>query len=485
MTDPSAHPFAYDEVAYPTPIVPEMNPSRIRAAGILHGFTFPTVASSAVLEIGCGDGYNLLGIAAASPAAHHVGFDLSPLAIARGQTVLTAAALANAELVQGDILTWSRPQQTFDYILCHGVHSWVPPHVQDALLALIAAQLSPGGVAYVSHDALPAASAKLEIKKFLQLVIPAGASPSEKIARARQALPELARHQRPQSRLKAQLDSLIAELPLFEDGYFFHDWLSEAYHPVSMQTLASKAATCGLQPIAEAAALDLFEPVASAGLASFAASVGQGYAGKAYLGDILSGARMFRRTILARTDAPPPSTADFSEISVTLRATVERDPSGVIYRGPDNALFRPSTAAERHILQILADAAPAEVPYVDLLQHVPDPQVLQRVLTQICAIPVAAAYASEPSYCATPGERPLASPLTREMLSKLDFAATLRLNRLASRQGATQMFLGLCDGTRTRAMLAADMSRLLGRDVPLQQIDAVLADMASRQVFLA
>ena len=68
MTEPGLE-FAYDAVAYPTPIVPELNPARIRAACALQGFAAPAAAGASVLEIGCGDGYNLLGIAAASPGA--------------------------------------------------------------------------------------------------------------------------------------------------------------------------------------------------------------------------------------------------------------------------------------------------------------------------------------------------------------------------------------------------------------------------------
>ena len=158
---------AYDTVAYPTAIVSHMTPDRIRAAGLLHGWSAPDPSAASVLEIGCGDGLNIIGMAAVAPRARHVGFDLSEHAIARGRALVAAAGLTNVTLEVGDILDWARKGERFDYIVCHGVYAWVPEPVQRALLGLIGAALAPGGVAYVSYDALPAAAPKVEIQRFL------------------------------------------------------------------------------------------------------------------------------------------------------------------------------------------------------------------------------------------------------------------------------------------------------------------------------
>lgn len=482
MTEPGLE-FAYDAVAYPTPIVPELNPARIRAACALQGFAAPAAAGASVLEIGCGDGYNLLGIAAASPGAPHVGFDLSAAAIARGRAVLRTSGLSNVELAQGDITVW-RGGRTFDYILCHGVHSWVPPVVQEALLGLIAAHLAPGGVAYVSHDVLPAAAPKQAIKAFLRRAIPAGAEPHDAIAAARALLADLGARQLPHSRLRPQFDVLLRELPAFEDGYFFHDWLSDAYHPVSMTDLGEAAARHGLVAIADAGLADLFDDGNGAAADALAARLGGGHAARAYAADMLAGTRMFRRTVLARVDAPPPPAADLGELSFVLAAAPEAQAGGTAYRGADNAFFRPATAMARQVMARLAGLAPREVAYADLLAETGDASALNKVLAQICSVPVANAYASPAPYAGQPGERPRASPLVNAMLDAVEFAPTLRLNRLVSKQGATRMFLALCDGTRTRADLRRDMSAGLGRDVPASQIEAVLADLAGRQVFL-
>ena len=43
----------------------------------------------------------------------------------------------------------------FDYVIAHGVYSWIAPAARDALLAACRGHLAPGGVAYVSYDVLP------------------------------------------------------------------------------------------------------------------------------------------------------------------------------------------------------------------------------------------------------------------------------------------------------------------------------------------
>ncbi len=467
MPDPiPAAGFAYDEVAYPTPIVPEMYPGRIRAAGLLTGMAFPLVPDADVLEIGCGDGFNLLGIAAASSGGQHVGFDLAAAAIARGQAVLQASALPNAELSQGDITSWRRPGQAFDYILCHGVHTWVPEPVQDALLALIAAQLKPGGVAYLSHDVLPAASAKQQIKSFLGRALPPGLPPADAIAAAKILLRDVASAQLPQSRLKPQFDILLRELAGFEDGYFFHDWLSAAYHPVSMLDLAASAAAHGLAVIGDAGLIDGLAGDGDPLLSRLSAQIGGGAAARAYALDMLSGARMFRRTLLTLAASPPASTTSLDGLSLALSATPETHPSGgEVYKGEDGAFLRPADAAEAQVMALLARAAPGEVACAALSEVVGDPVRLRQILLKICSVPVAHAFAAPPVFVTQPGERPVASALARVMLAKAAFAPTLRLNRLATRQGATSTFLGLCDGTRTRADLQRDMSARLGRAV--------------------
>src|SRR6202000_776454 len=62
----------------------------------------------------------------------------------------------NAELEQADVRALTNGELgAFDYVVAHGLYSWVPDEARDALLAAVATHLTPGGVAYVSYNATP------------------------------------------------------------------------------------------------------------------------------------------------------------------------------------------------------------------------------------------------------------------------------------------------------------------------------------------
>ena len=62
-------PFAYDQVEYPSLIHPQMHPSRLAAIARLHGIRAAAPGSCRLLEVGCGDGLQLITLAMAYPKA--------------------------------------------------------------------------------------------------------------------------------------------------------------------------------------------------------------------------------------------------------------------------------------------------------------------------------------------------------------------------------------------------------------------------------
>src|SRR5262249_6844556 len=120
-----------------------------------HGLTPPPVASCRVLDVGCGDGANLLPMAAALPGATFVGCDLSRRAISAAREAVAQLGLANGTLVEGDPRELPGARRPVGYILAHGLYSWVPVEVRDALLALADERLSANGLVFVSYNVYP------------------------------------------------------------------------------------------------------------------------------------------------------------------------------------------------------------------------------------------------------------------------------------------------------------------------------------------
>jgi len=477
-------PFAYDEIAYPTPVVPQMATERMRSAGILHGYQPPDPSTASVLEIGCGDAYNLIAMAEVAPQARHVGFDLAAAAIERGQRLAAAAGLTNVELSAGDILTWPRTGEQFGYISCHGVYSWVPAPVRPALLDLIAARLAPGGIAYISFDCLPAASAKVEIQNFLRTETAAISPVPARVAAAMALLKTLAASQRPGSRLKPQLDALMAELPSYDPAYFFHDWLADHYAPQSLRDFAAAADKAGLAVAGDAGLVDLYlDDLTEAGR-GVVSRAGTDWAELGFRRDVLRGNQMFRRALLVRKDAPPPA-AQIDGLAFAFAGERKVDAGRIRYVADGDVFLIAANAQEQAALDLLADGSFRERSFADIAAKVGDASAAAAILRRAAALPLVTAHATPAPYTLSPGDRPMAGGVARAMLSDGNWVITRRHAKLILNSEPTRAFVQLCDGTRDRAGLADALSHKVGARVALASVDAALADLARRRILIA
>lgn len=136
-------------------VIPAAQVRRLETVATLAGLRPAPPASARVLEIGCGTGANLLPLALEFPGATVVGCDLARGALDHAATMADALGLANLDLRHADLRDIDDGWGSFDYIVCHDVFSWVAPRVRRRILQILARQLAPHGVAYLSSDALP------------------------------------------------------------------------------------------------------------------------------------------------------------------------------------------------------------------------------------------------------------------------------------------------------------------------------------------
>ncbi len=69
--------FTYDDLPYPSLTYADTHPSRLATLAKLFGLIPPLVTTCRILELGCGDGTNLIAIAQTLPQAHCIGIDFS------------------------------------------------------------------------------------------------------------------------------------------------------------------------------------------------------------------------------------------------------------------------------------------------------------------------------------------------------------------------------------------------------------------------
>ncbi|MEO5900203.1 MAG: class I SAM-dependent methyltransferase [Ilumatobacteraceae bacterium] len=155
MTASSGLDLAYDEVPYPDLCYGLTHPGRLAAIGRLLNISPVPAPRCRVLEIGCAGGGNIVPMAFSLPGSSFVGIDLSERHIETATRFSNRLGLTNVRLHQMDVTEVAPEFGEFDYVIAHGMYSWVPQVVRDKILSICHEHLSTTGIAYVSYNALP------------------------------------------------------------------------------------------------------------------------------------------------------------------------------------------------------------------------------------------------------------------------------------------------------------------------------------------
>jgi methyltransferase-like protein/2-polyprenyl-3-methyl-5-hydroxy-6-metoxy-1,4-benzoquinol methylase len=243
----------YDETPYNSVSYPQSAPGQLAAVSYLFGLETPDVSTARVLEIGCAAGGNLIPYAAAHPDARVVGIDLSPAQIGQGRLMVEALGLDNVELLAGDIARMDlEALGQFDFIIAHGVYSWVPAEVQDALLSAFRKLLAPEGVAYLSYNVYPGWKSKEVARDAMLLASGASATPEDKARDARAMVDFLEEVTEADGVLARVLAEFRAHSQGFGDSSLLHDELATFNAPCYFYEMVAHAGRHGLTFLAEA-----------------------------------------------------------------------------------------------------------------------------------------------------------------------------------------------------------------------------------------
>jgi SAM-dependent methyltransferase len=423
----------YDRVPYPGHPFPQTHPDRLATVATLFGLAPAPPGACRVLELGCGDGGNLVPMAYGLPGSTFCGIDLSGRAIERARRLAGALGLENVRFAHGDL---SAARGEFDYVIAHGVYSWIEPAARDVLLAACRERLRPNGVAYVSYDVLPGGHRREITRQMLRWHLREVDDPADRIAKARELL-----------RLVADAGQAEAEQALEQgDAALFHDELAPHHEAVLFADFVAHAGRHGLRFLAEA---DVFEMDAGAlppGLAADTIEREQ------YL-DFFKG-RMFRQTLLCHEGAElqEPSLEIVRDMLVASPA----QPAGEgTFRGPLGATLTTDHEPVRAALTRLGEAWPAALPVAELGD---DPAVAE-TLRRAYAANLVRLHVWAPELTTTPSERPVASALARLQAAEGTRVTTLLHTSVEVGDELGRRLIGLLDGTRDRAALLAELGR--------------------------
>jgi SAM-dependent methyltransferase len=236
----------YDRTPYRSLPYPLTRPAHVAAIARTLGLALPDVTTARVLEIGCAGGGNIIPLAAAFPDARFVGIDLSPVQIGQGRERASAAGLSNLDFRQGSVTAIDDRWGTFDYIICHGVYSWVPAEVRRAILQVAAERLCDNGAALISYNVLPGWHLRRVARDAMLAHAAQFDDPAEKLGQARAFLEFLKEHtpeDTPYGQVVRREATVLADQ---SDDYVVHEFLEAENSPCTVVEFVAEAEAAGL-----------------------------------------------------------------------------------------------------------------------------------------------------------------------------------------------------------------------------------------------
>ncbi|MCP5152915.1 MAG: methyltransferase regulatory domain-containing protein [Ectothiorhodospiraceae bacterium] len=222
---------------------PELAPPWLDAVVVEGGLAPPRAdASSAFryLDLGCGRGTSVNLLAASCPQGEFVGVDVMRVHIDAATALAAEAGLANASFVAASFESLlADPPAPFDYVVMHGVWTWVDERNRALLVRLLDRVLRPGGVLYVSYNTLPGWTMALPAQRLL-LALASGSGEADPVARLHHAAATiralddagaLAVTANPGARW------LLDEIARREPGYVVHEYLHAGWRPIYVTEL--------------------------------------------------------------------------------------------------------------------------------------------------------------------------------------------------------------------------------------------------------
>jgi len=156
------------EEAYTSGYFRKQSPVHLSVACALNGFEpVDTRKPFTYFELGSGQGFTANVLAASNPHASFYAADFMPGHIATANELAADARLSNVTFLEksfAELAAGACALPPFDFITLHGVYSWVSPENRRHIVDFISRYLKPGGIVYVSYNALPgwAAAAPLQ-----------------------------------------------------------------------------------------------------------------------------------------------------------------------------------------------------------------------------------------------------------------------------------------------------------------------------------
>jgi SAM-dependent methyltransferase len=290
----------YDAIPYESFPILDTSPDRMASIGGLFGLDAPDPTRARILEIGCASGGNLIPLAWHWPKSECLGVELGRAQAVAGIERVARLGIPNIEIRHQDLLDLPLDGPPFDYIMAHGVYSWVPEQVRDHILSICGARLSHTGIAYINFNSLPGGHLRQMLRGMLLHHVRDVDAPGARLRKAREMLNFLAVPLADKPLGTDWLQKELAYLRGARDSYLYHEYLEGTNEAFLFHDFVQQASGKGLQYLADVQLHTMFADTLGAAAVTALDALGDLLAEEQY-GDFLR-LRGHRQVLLCRAD---------------------------------------------------------------------------------------------------------------------------------------------------------------------------------------
>ena len=247
------------DASYTSGFFRELSPAWLNYVAALNGVSPPRLDEPfRYLELGCAFGSSVVTNAGAFPHAEFHACDFNPDHIAGARRHADALGIANIEFHETSfhgLLAVDLPP--FDFIVLHGVYSWVGAEARESIRRLIERKLRPGGLAYVSYNCQPGWAAEVPLRKLLMEL--AATASGNSLERAQYALGFLSELSHGTLRYFSASPPAVAAVDSYRKSpirYIVHEFLNDTWEPFFSVDVAGDMAAIGARFVGSATLAD-------------------------------------------------------------------------------------------------------------------------------------------------------------------------------------------------------------------------------------
>ena len=513
----------YNEVLYPARCFPQTHPNRLATVAFLRGLDPAPIGRCRVLELGCNSGINLAAMAVEYPASNFVGVDLASKPVADGTAFAAGLGLQNLQLHARDLMTLSGVELgRFDYLIAHGLYSWVPGPVRERILQLCQELLAPDGVAYVSYNAYPGNHLRELVRGMMRFHTAQFDGVSDRVGQARGLLKFVAGASREPDYYHTAVKEQFERLVKVSDPVVYHDDLSAHNQPFYFFQFMADAAGHGLQFVGEASSNELapqkYEPHVFSTMDALETS---GEIVREQYKDFVRGCA-FRQTLLCRREkvlAPAPMASRVPHLFALCDAAEEDQRQAgqelvSVFRRPDGTVVETAHPLVTAAFAVLCSEYPCSVSFSHLLERATaivadrdvsgpaasspagpfDAGTAEIAAAEVLQVALLRAHLAgflflhmQPHRVANrAGPRPAVSRLARYQLDRGDIVTNQLQRSIRFPDPLGRRLAQLLDGTRDQSALIAELARTVQEGgVPLVENGDRVTDESAVRALLA